>query len=1236
MTRPRGSGAPAGRLPAVLAVLAVLPILFFAETAFALEDAPTRALSLAARIEKAPDAPESLADFFRLRDLQPFLTAENRMDGLCHALDTHPRTSLDLRLAARWCLWDAARRSGDPAATETLRERLGLLTRWRSLGPFDNEGGSGMEHALPPEDAYDPGALYPGKARPVSWRVFPPINELSGYQNFQRVHEPGRQSLGYAYARVHSPKRREAVLILGGAGSLRVWVNGRYAGGWDGDRNNRRFQNAYVVRLERGVNDIVVKSGGQSRGWGFRLALLNRNGEPFADLTGLSHGRPADRLAPFPESRTDWKLSETAGERPLPLSVERLEKRMESRPDVRTALDLSRLLHRLRPFKAEEKRHEHFAERALELDPGDPEALLWCGALMENHNRRLGCLTEGRKRHPDEPRFALHLAGLLRREGRFLAARDLLESIRNVSALEARTARARASLLNRRDWSAEALLILRDAYKRHPVPYLEEALVNQYDRLEYRREARRLRLDMLKRAPGDLQSLRWLAADAEDRRDIAAAIDYLDRITALSPDEFGERLRKVRLLEGLDRTDAAREILEHLLSMAPEETLFLDRLADLEHRSGHTEQALALWNKSLEIMPQNPDLKKYLALLQPESRGFEVDFVQDAETVVQRMPPQAESGESAEYLLDQTVHKVFENGLSSQFRQQILRVLDPTGADSFRTFGVRYYPGRQEVTVLRARILRPDGSVNERHLENDRSGSRSYKLYHDYSIRLVTFPDLKPGDVAEVQYRVDDIASENLFADYFGAIQLFQDYTVARERRFVVLMPEGRELYANRPALCPEPEITQTAHGRRYAWRATDIPKLRREPKSPPLVEIADYIHVSTFKDWNAMGAWYWGLIREQFAVKEALKAKVRELIDGVDDPLQRLIRIHRWVVTKTRYVGLEFGVHSFKPYPVNQIFDRKFGDCKDKATLLVAMLKEAGIRARMAIIRTSNVGALQEYPPSLAMFNHAIAYLPEYDLYLDGTAEFSGSGELPYQDRRGQVMLVGPEGTEFTRVPAADPKGNVYREDARVRFDKDGAAEVVSEVRVTGSLASNFRAHFQDSDRRKEYLEKLINKDLPGAKLRTFSFRNIENIRDDVELDYQVLAPGALRDTKDGTAFRPALDRVNLVKEYASLSERDYPVAVTRLQTLEKTIVFDLGDAVSVRDAPKDVHLETPFAAFTRTLQQNGTELRVRTRLQFRKNRIGVKEYDDFRTFCQDVTRAFNEEVHLVPNSSI
>jgi transglutaminase-like putative cysteine protease len=160
------------------------------------------------------------------------------------------------------------------------------------------------------------------------------------------------------------------------------------------------------------------------------------------------------------------------------------------------------------------------------------------------------------------------------------------------------------------------------------------------------------------------------------------------------------------------------------------------------------------------------------------------------------------------------------------------------------------------------------------------------------------------------------------------------------------------------------------------------------EARAPLVGGDSPYVHISTFASWQELGRWYADLVRPQFAADDALRQVVTQIARAHRGDEERIRAAHQFVLQNTHYVALEFGVYGYKPYPVAQTFARRFGDCKDKASLMIALLREAGIDADLALVRTRRMGDVSPAATSVAIFDHAIVYVPKYDLWLDGTAE--------------------------------------------------------------------------------------------------------------------------------------------------------------------------------------------------------------------------------------------------------
>jgi hypothetical protein len=167
-------------------------------------------------------------------------------------------------------------------------------------------------------------------------------------------------------------------------------------------------------------------------------------------------------------------------------------------------------------------------------------------------------------------------------------------------------------------------------------------------------------------------------------------------------------------------------------------------------------------------------------------------------------------------------------------------------------------------------------------------------------------------------------------------------------------------------------------------------------------------------------GRWYSQLLEPGLALDENLEKTARQIAARNLTPQAKVQAVYESVKRLTKYTGFEFGVHSYQPYPVSTVQRRGFGDCKDKAAMLVALLRAVGVQADFAMIRTRAAGEMAEGAYSVQQFDHAMVFVPELNLYLDGTAE--SVALLPSNDLGAMAITVDAQGKATRRtVPVSD-----------------------------------------------------------------------------------------------------------------------------------------------------------------------------------------------------------------------
>ena len=229
-----------------------------------------------------------------------------------------------------------------------------------------------------------------------------------------------------------------------------------------------------------------------------------------------------------------------------------------------------------------------------------------------------------------------------------------------------------------------------------------------------------------------------------------------------------------------------------------------------------------------------------------------------------------------------------------------------------------------------------------------------------------------------------------------------------------------------------------------------DIAAQPSEALSPGASASGPYLHVSTIGSIEEFGRWYSSLLEPGLKLDDKSASRRRQIRQRNLSTQGKVQAVYESVQRSTKYVAFEFGVHSYQPYPLATVERRGFGDCKDKAAMIVALLRAVGVPAEFAMMRTRSAGDVDPDAYSVQLFNHAVAYVPELNLYLDGTAEYAALGELPPDDQGALAMTVDAEGKATRRiVPFTPPEANRVTRQVPAQLAPDGRLEFASQTKL-------------------------------------------------------------------------------------------------------------------------------------------------------------------------------------------
>ena len=1126
-------------------------------------------------------------------------------------------------------------RRGDLKASRDSIRALGYVDQWLIVGPFDNEGKAGLDTPSGPEpellQAIVPGKAYTGKERTVRYRPVPAVFPY-GYFDAGSLVRPESKVCVFATTFVSAPKAKRKLSVWAGAGgSFKLFWNGDLVLQDGAYRGHDYDRSATAVELEPGPNELTIKLCGEDNAPTGSVRVAGPDGTPDTTLVFSNDLAQSQAFAnAFAKKKPSDKLRAQAGpEGPVQL-FQKLTRGKQASPAA-----LEAFARYLADTGGDDPaRHEarDFAKQAADVEP-TIRRLLLAGRLAEDRNQTGEWISKAEAlaaRDPRPNRDVLLARALDRRTSpNWRDAFPYFDQVLAIDPDDALALRGRVELYNLAGLPRTALETLEGAVARNPSSV---NLLNMYasqlrmlgrttDAAEAESRYAALRFD-------DAGFMGQMIDLASARRDRAAAERWVDRLLETHPDGLWALAQAARTYRALGEPDRAVAAYRRALLMAPEDAGSLRALADLDGDLGRKDEQLALLRDILRIRPQDKDVREYVEHLEPQKPRADEAYAWESSKFLKLRHAPA-NGQNRRVLRDLTVSTVFENGLSSQYRQIVFQPLTEAAAAAARQYAFGYEADSQAVQLRGARVYRGDGRIDEAIESGEGpADDPSIATYTSARTFYIQFPRLEPGDVVELRYRVDDVTPKNDFNNYFGEITYLQSTDPVQNAEYVLITPKSRTFYLDQNV----PQLVQTSevigNQRLYHFFAAQVPAIAPEPAMPPLSETLGFVHVSTYKDWKDLGHWYWGLVKDQFDLDDETRKLAKKIAEGQTTDVGKVKAVYEWVTKNTRYVALEFGIYGYKPRRCVQTVARGWGDCKDKATVITTLLNELGIPTTMVVLRTQMKGDFRSKIASFAPFDHAIAYVPSMNLFLDGTAELTGINELPRMDIGALGLLVNRGDTALTRVPNADPQKNFVRRDVKVLLAKSGEAKLEFDYSTGGFNAPQWRSQYQSEATRDERINNDLGREFSGFEIAAgtqgIQTSDLTKVEEPVHIKVRGSAPSFAR--HEGNQLSMAVtESFRLTPNYASLSQRRHDVRMLAFSTLEDTYTVKLPPGSKLVSAPSNAAGDTPFGSYAVTVLTEHEQVTVTSRLLIKVDRVTPKDYQAWKSFCEAADRALS-----------
>lgn len=603
-------------------------------------------------------------------------------------------------------------------------------------------------------------------------------------------------------------------------------------------------------------------------------------------------------------------------------------------------------------------------------------------------------------------------------------------------------------------------------------------------------------------------------------------------------------------------------------------------------------------------------------------------------------------------LLNERITTIASDGRITEVVNYAVRVLQREGRE-YATGHVVYATDGGNVKELRAWLVRP-GSTTKRYGKDetaDIAGALN-DVYNESRVKTISATD--DADVGSVFAYTYTREERSVFSQDAWA---FQDELPSITSRYTLVLPSGWRAEA---VTFNHPNVEPRVNGSTYTWELSNLAGVPEEPMRPRITDLVPRLAVSyyppatqqvsikTFANWSDVAAWMAELEDPQVQVDDALARKAYELTALAKTEYDKVRAIATYV-QNIQYISIQTGLGrggGYRPHSSIEVFAKSYGDCKDKANLMRAMLKVVGIDAIPVSIYSGDPNYVRANWPSPQQFNHCIIAVKVSDatqastviqhpklgrlLIFDPTDSETPIGDLPDHMQGSLALLDSKLATELVTMPTTPPEMNQLERIATLQLQADGAIAGQILENAKGQIAVEFRSQFRQLSKPEYHglIERWLTAGATSARVDKIEpSDNVGDGKFTLNVQFSANSYGQLMQGRL-LVFKPAV-----VSRRESLSltaaQRKHPV-VLNANAYSETVKVQLPAGFAVDEVPDPVKLETAFGSYTTSYEVVNGELVFKRQLSQKATTIPAAQYDAVRKFYESIRAAENAPVVL------
>jgi tetratricopeptide (TPR) repeat protein len=1115
-----------------------------------------------------------------------------------------------LRAMAHEVLGNIYQRKGQLAKAKEHYQAIGAFENWSIIGPFENISASGFNAVYPPEVEFDTKKEYIGKNNvPTKWFV-PPTIKLDKWLDFQSYFGD-RQSMLYANTFVFSPKKQTVSVRVGTSGSLKTFLNDVEIIR-DSLETNNDFD-TYIVEteLQEGWNRLLVKVGSSElERCNFLARITDPRGEPIAGLKSTNEPQQYQKVSP-------------AFVRTIPLyATEFFKKKIGENPShIENYIMLADCY--LRNDQAIEA--ELVLRKAQKLSPN-------CGLIYKYF---LDAYSRGRKRDELITTYEKMVAlgkdlidALQYKYSQYLEnedydrAEEILNKLEKLQPESESVLSLRLELYGKKKLTEKVIQLAKEGYEKFPTNW---RYVNLACTIDYQ---------LTRKQDGTIDILKkFLEKDYSDGVLSYLAKAYLEaskiddwektyqKMLEYSPASPGYYYQMANVFTTLQKYDRAAAMMDKALAFCPSCGAYWAKLGDVQRSKKNIPDAKESYKKALQFIPTDYDSRDILRELDGKKSIFTTLGEGNIDSLVKAAPKAEQQPEAtAAIILDKSTRVVYPQGASETSQELLVRLFNDKGIDRFKEYYLGFNSYSQSLIIEKAVTIKSDGS----------------EIRGDINKNHIVFKSLEKNDFIYIKWHIRNYNTGKL-AKHFWDEFYFNGYYPVKNAEFSLLIPNGMDFHYQAQNLTIEPTVTPTQDGQFFTWKMRNQEGIVYEADMLDLDEIGKMVRISSIPNWNYLVDWYTELAQTKAQSTYEIQEKVQELMPNPSalTKEQKIKTIYDYITENIRYSSVSFRQSGLIPQKARDVLVNKIGDCKDVATLGIAMLREVGIPANYVLVNSGDEEQRNNIPPSIE-FNHCIVAVDNGanpPTFLDLTANNHPVGSIPTMDRAAFSLVIKPGSSKpitLPRVQAAAP--NMIAK-TTLTLDESNSAIIANATEYTGVLTATLRARFRNKSQaeREKSMQSELSSEFPSVKLTKFDVSSLENLAPSVTYSYTCNIPNYMTDAGDFKLVKiPWRDDLR-ADDALAYEHRIYPMKYrSGVDTSYEEMDIKLPEDFEPLDVPKSKKLTSPIAEYSVDYSFSGSVLKAKRVFIHKKTLVDTTQYDDFKKFYNTVVKEDAKQILL------